>query len=373
MKKKKMILADPDERYLRELSHYFMEHVPQLELVTFTKREKLYKYLDQGNTADILLADEMLAETRLKELASGMTRIAMSVGMSLADGFEVVKKYQRMDSLADAVLMKYAENSGSLETVRGDSDTRIAAFYSPAGGTGKTTLALALVAAGARAGLRTFYLNLEEIDSVKDILGNTPGSLSDVFLALKTKGMNVGIKLKASVAAEPVAGFHFLSGVESISEYDEINGKDVGRLLEAVREIADYDLVVVDQTSAFTERTREVLRQADQILVPMVQSEGNASKLLRFLEESRLHDAYDPLFSKMYLIENQTGAGGNGGQLINAVRSQLPCCGAVMESFLLGSRQNILRSGGELLQTLGPILQMLTGNRLLGDGNGETI
>lgn len=357
-----MILADQDERYLRELSHYFMEHVSQFELITFTKQEKLYQYLEQGNTADVLMVDEMLAENRLKDLTSGMTRIAMSVGMSPADGFVLVKKYQRMDTLSDTVLMRYAEDSGSLEAVRGDSDTRIAAFYSPAGGTGKTTLALALAAAGVRAGLRTLYLNLEEIDSVKDILGKTPGSLSDVFLALKTKGMNVGIKLKGSVGTDPAAGFDFLSGVESISEYDEIDGKDVGRLLGAVREVADYDLVVVDQTAAFTDRTREILRQADQILVPVIHSDGNAAKLLRFLEESRLHDAYDSLFRKMHLIDNRAGSGGNGGQLLNAVRNQLPCCAVIMESPVLGSRQNILRSGGELLQMLNPVLQILAGS-----------
>ncbi|MCI8512323.1 MAG: hypothetical protein HFE83_10080 [Lachnospiraceae bacterium] len=40
----------------------------------------------------------------------------------------------------------------------------MAAFYSPAGGAGKTTLSLAMASAAAKAGMRTLYLNLEEID-----------------------------------------------------------------------------------------------------------------------------------------------------------------------------------------------------------------
>ena len=83
MIKKKMILADYDERYLKELAYFFMERVPQLELVTFTKKEKMYQYLEQGNVIDILVVDEMLAVDKLKDLTPDVTRIAMSMSMSV--------------------------------------------------------------------------------------------------------------------------------------------------------------------------------------------------------------------------------------------------------------------------------------------------
>ena len=44
MIKKIMLLADTDERYVKELSYFFMENVPQMELVTFTKKEKLMQF-----------------------------------------------------------------------------------------------------------------------------------------------------------------------------------------------------------------------------------------------------------------------------------------------------------------------------------------
>ena len=117
--KRKMVLADCDERYLRELSYYFMENVPQLELITFTKRERMCRYFEDNNRADILMVDETFADSGLKEMTPGLTRIVMSKSMVPVDGFEPVKKYQRMETLSDTVLLKYAENKGTLETVKG--------------------------------------------------------------------------------------------------------------------------------------------------------------------------------------------------------------------------------------------------------------
>ncbi len=363
--KKKMILADCDERYMKELAYFFMERVPQLELVTFTKKEKMYQYLEQGNAVDILVVDEMLAGERLKGLTPDVTRIAMSVSMSGIDGFEVIKKYQKMENLSDAILLKYAEEKGTLETVKGDNDTKIAAFFNPAGGTGKTALALALATAGARAGMRVLYLNLEEIDSTDDVLGKTEGTLSDVFLALKTKGMNAGIKLKASAGMEETAGFYYVSGVESISEYEEITGKDLQKLLRATAELAIYDLVIVDQASGFTERTKVILKEADTILVPVILEEDNMAKWQRLLGESRLHDSYEGLFQKMKMILNKAGAAGWGNEpFFNELCSRMPCCASIPLTAVLAKRSSILHAGDATWQFMRPILQVVTGREI---------
>ena len=358
--KRKMILADSDERYLKELSCYFMENVPQLELITFTKKEKLMEYLERGNSADILVVDELLADAALKKLTPNTTRIVMSVSMSPAADFEVIKKYQRMENLSGTILLKYAEENGTLDAVKGNRKTRTTVFFNPAGGTGKTTLALALAAAGARAGQRTLYLNLEDIDSVSDILPKTEGTLSEVFLALKTKGMNPGIKLKVGAGIEPMAGFAYISGVESVSEYEEISSEEIKRLLHAIQELADYDLVIVDQSSGFTDRTKELLIEADMILVPVTTEEGNAAKLQRLLNESRLHAAYDSLFRKMYMIVNKTGANGSAAvQLPKEVSSQIPICTSIAALDILAKKKNILQLSDQMLQIMNPVLRLL--------------
>lgn len=158
------------------------------------------------------------------------------------------------------------------------SNTRAVAFYSPAGGSGKTTLSLAMASACGAAGLRTFYLNLEEIDSVKGTLVPSVGTLSDVFLALKTKGMNVGVKLAACAVQERTGGFYYLSGVESISEYEEITGDEMRRLVETICSLSEYDVVIIDVTSSFSEKTLAVLNEADIVFVPVLSEENSIAK-----------------------------------------------------------------------------------------------
>ena len=45
MVRKKLILADKDEMYLNNLANFFMEKSPQLDLITFSRQDRLAEYL----------------------------------------------------------------------------------------------------------------------------------------------------------------------------------------------------------------------------------------------------------------------------------------------------------------------------------------
>ena len=112
MVKKQLILADRDKLYLTHLSNYFMEKNPQLEQNIFTQKEKLMEYLENGGSADILAVDESFADPKLQALASNMTKILLSSSMEPVEGYEIVKKYQKSESLLNEILLKYAESTG---------------------------------------------------------------------------------------------------------------------------------------------------------------------------------------------------------------------------------------------------------------------
>lgn len=354
----KVVFADEDERYLKEMRYEFMEKAPQVDLITFTKKEMIYHYFEQGGTADILIVDEGFAEEKLKNLSLSTTRIVLSFSMEPIDGFEIVKKYQRMETLLDTVLLKHAQNNGTIETIRGDSDTRIAVFYSPAGGTGKTTLALALSAAGASAGFNILYMNLEEIDSIRELLDQTSGCLTDVFFALKAEGMNAGIKLKESLGKESSSGFYYLSGVESIGEFEEIDGNNVAELVESIRELSCHDLVILDLSSSFNEKTRRILKAADVVFMPITKGETGISKLQRFMEEANCHEEYEVIFDKISLIINKTDADqGVIWQFPDSISRRFACCANIAVSSVLEKPGDILRAGERLLPLMKPLLQ----------------
>lgn len=362
MIRRKIILADEDSLYIENISNYMMEKHPQLELNIFTRKDSLVRYLEGGGTADILILDEKLADLEMEKHTGDMVRILLSASMTPVPGYELVRKYQKTESLLNEIMLKYAEQTGSADALRGNQSTRMVAFYSPAGGTGKTSLALALSMACAREGKKTFYLNLEEIGSVQEILNSERGNLSDVFFALKTKGMNVAVKLASCVEREKCAGFYFLAGVESVSEYEEITGEEVKRFLQELKSLAEYDLIVVDLSSGFSELTRSVLGYVDDIFVPVLPEETSVSKIRHFLNEARIHEKYDSVIQKMTLIVNRAEGPGLGPELKNSgILEALPCCASVGDMPVFRKKEGILASGERLRNVMAPLIQMING------------
>lgn len=360
MTKKNMVLADHDKLYLKQLSNYFMEKAPQLEMNLFTDETLLSEYLEQPRSIDIVAVDDAFAALPELKKVQNAAKIVLSATMAPVDGFETVKKYQKTEALLNEILLKYAECTGCAEAIMGKSHTRTAAFYSPAGGTGKTVLALGMAAACARSGLRTFYLNLEMVDSVKELLGRTPGSLSDIFLALKTKGTNVGVKLAACKGMEPAAGFYYLSGVDSISEYEEITGTDLKGLLDTIKSLAEFDVMILDLNSGFSGKNRMILEQADVVFVPALSDEGTVAKLRRFLSEMDLHDVYNPLIEKMRLVVNRTERSGIGLELQESgILNRMQCSAVIPVLPQLMRKNDVLCSGEILLPVFDPMIQSL--------------
>lgn len=360
MAKRKMIIADQDEQYLSNISNYFLERLPQWELGLFTRKEKLSEYLGKNRDVDILAVDENLIDQEVEAHSKGTVRIALSGTMTPIEGFELVQKYQKTENMLREILRKHSEGTGSIEAIQGNSQTKVAVFYSPVGGSGKTTLSLAMAAAGAKKEKRLLYINMEEIDSVKDVLPPVSGGLSDVFLALKTKGMNVGVKLESCVAREGNSGFFYLPGVESISEYEEITGDDMKKLIQAVCGLSKYDLVVIDLSSGFSERVKATLESADIIFMPVVSTESAAAKVNRLFDEENIHEGYHSILSRLNMIINQSDLSNIGREIIESnLLARVPCNSVIASSPVFARRTDILRSGEAFWPILEPLFQLI--------------
>ena len=359
--KKRMVLADLDSEYLNHIAGYFMEHAPQLEQNLFTKSEKLRTYLERGEAADILVISEDMLDAVPSNLGEKTTKILLSSTMEPKEGYAVVKKYQKTQNLLNDILLKYAEKSGSAEAIRGKSNTRMIAFYSPAGGSGKTALSLGLASSMAAEGKKVFYLNLEAIDSVSEILPHTSGSLSDLILAVRSKGMDAGLKVAAYVGMEPEGRFFYISGLDSAAEYRELKGEDIQRLLKSIRDLAEYDEVIIDLSSGFSEIEEVALKEADVIYVPQVEGEAAVAKMRRFLRETEFQETWRVLAEKMKMIVNRTAASEIRSEFSNSgILAQISCVCVVAEAPLFSDMRQIIRSGNMLKSIMVPLMSRET-------------
>ena len=309
MTKINLVLADSDEQYLNKLSDYFMERINTFDVCSFTTRESLIKYIsNKQNKIDVIVFAEDLAVEAINETDISAKIFLSDGSFSNVTGFEIVNKYQKADKLVNSILMIYAEKTGRMEAVlTGDKQTKIIGLYSPVGGCGKTTMALALSAYLASIGKRVFYLNYEIINSTSEFLNTAPsGSLSDVLLALKTKGANVGLRVLANKYCESASNICFINPPESALEVNELTIPEQIKLIRELDMLGEFDAVIVDFDSGFNLHKLDLLDSCDVILMPFTTDMASLNKIRLLMNELRLHRELDWLNRKVHLALNKT-------------------------------------------------------------------
>ena len=119
--------------------------------IYFTKSEKLRTYPSVGKQQIFWLLVKICWMQYLQTWAKNDQNSAF-INHGVERRICSCKKYQKTQNLLNDILLKYAEKSGSAEAIRGKSNTRMIAFYSPAGGSGKTALSLGLASSMAAEG-----------------------------------------------------------------------------------------------------------------------------------------------------------------------------------------------------------------------------
>lgn len=361
MKKMDIVIADSDEQYLEHLARYFMEKAEQCEIYTFSSKVSLEKYMSVHKHIDILLLDYGMLGIELNHVDVSVKMVLLA-GEAVPDEYVPIKKYQKTEDILKEVFLKYADQTGDLNAIKGNRKTKIIAFYSPIGGSGKTTLALNTASACARAGLHTFYLNMERIDSASSILPSTAGSYSDIFLALKSKGADVGVKIITCKGKEVHTGFDYISSPDSISEYGEISLQEWERLLDVFLNLEKYDVLLLDFGSEFYPDKAELLKKSDVIFVPILSDEFSINRMRLFLHEDELHQEYHSIVKKMKLIVNKADASGIDPALRNSgILQTCPLTTVITTSPVFMAQQNLLRSAEYVKSVFDPIVDCIKG------------
>ena len=161
-----LVIADYDAEYLQNFEKYLITYHPKrFELTSFSSADHLNAYLGEFHKIDILLVGSKMYK---EMIGTGNPEIVLilSENESIAQtGAEAVNKYQHMDRLISEVLRLYTLRSRKDCRVSCNEGTRVISIVSPAGGTGKSSIAAGCSILCAGRGMRAFYLNLEDIPS----------------------------------------------------------------------------------------------------------------------------------------------------------------------------------------------------------------
>ena len=162
-----LVIADSDMEYIAKFERFLVVNYPQqFDIFSFSSYGKLSNFLNSPTKREILLINSKMynQELQLRNIEK-VIFLSGDGAEHIPDGFEALNKYQHAERLVSDILRLYAARSLKACTMSGHSNTQVVCIYSPAGGAGKSSIAAGCSILCASRGLKTFYLNLEDVPS----------------------------------------------------------------------------------------------------------------------------------------------------------------------------------------------------------------
>ncbi len=300
---------DKDTFYTERLIKKFCEkYLKQTSVSAFTD-EKMFAAELASQHFDFVLIDQGCMD--LRTIIPEKAVIAVFVKDNTIDEIEsipAVGKYQKVDSIYKRIVDIYAENSAGIKVRRGGRKSTTVMFTSVQGGCGTSSLAAAYALNRARNGKYVFYLNLETFGSSNSYFyGEGQGSFSDIIYALKSKNVNLAMKMEA-VTRKDESGVEFINGCRNAFDMMELKDSEISDLIEGTEAAQEYDLKVIDYSGFLSPRHLQLMKEyADTIIYVSDGSETGNEKFNKFCEAVRVIEKKENtvLLNKMALVYNR--------------------------------------------------------------------
>ena len=295
----RLILATNDREYAQRFTAGMSDTLNTMSISICTNLLNLKDMLREGNY-DICLADpDVVPELRSEDVKLAVMLWSPQADQSLAgQNYPKVKKYQRISSIVSQLIRLYAEVA---DQYAGSGDSaNITVVWSPAGGCGKTTVAVAYAERMAKLGKTVTYLNLENFASTGALFSQPGISLSAVFEQMAN---NMGLQLLGMRTADAATGIHYFGMPDNYDDMNVLSEEDCVKIVKAAAENSEE--LVLDLSSQCDRRTVALMNEATRILLVADYSKTSEIKLQQFMDQSNTFHRFQ---NKMTLIANK-GAG----------------------------------------------------------------
>ena len=300
----KLLIATGDYDYAEHLSDRISGYHADSFDVSVCLKAELFQDMLTARKYDIALLEPSWASET--DLGPVQLPVLMWTGEDVAsETNRVMKKtakYQRISDMTSGLLQQFALLSAD-ERGNDPVKTSITAVWSPAGGVGKTTVALAYAVKKAAGGQQTMYLNLEPFSGAGVYFPESGTSISAVFELLENNEGNVKTMLRGIRRQDSDTGVFYFNRPNNFDDINILSADNVGSLVTACAAIADE--LVVDLPCQCDERTRKVLGLADRVLIVTDQLEHVQAKLSQFASQ---HDTFTGIRARATLVANKGAA-----------------------------------------------------------------
>jgi len=297
-----LLIATVDKEYANFISDNISEkHSNKIEVFECIGIEG-YKGSVSKRKFDVALVDSSL----VKSVDMSMINLPIllqtdyessDISIENIAGLGLMRKHQRISSIVDEVLERYSRISGS-GSKTDSKRANITAVWSPAGGVGKTTVALAYAASYASEGKEVFYLNLEDFSGVPYYFKKTGKSISSVFEMLDTGTGNIKMLIQGICCTE--SGITYLCSADNFEDMYILSDDNISDLIGSCAMLADE--LILDLPCTYDARTKKSFEIAGKIFIVTAPGGSADTKLMQFKTQNNI---YEGIKEKTILVANK--------------------------------------------------------------------
>ena len=264
--KPKIILADQDEGYLEELEYKFLAELGDTaEFEFFTDIESFAQYLESPRTAEILAVSEdmYLEAIQKQDFAHVYILAAGEDGDNPAAGYpgQKVFRFSGVKEIYFALTSASREILGRKDKEKGK---QLFVFFSAAGGSGKTFLALSMASALVSYHRKVLFISTEAIPGFQSYLKDPSGLPKFAFQAMLKNPVDVYQAVKPYLRKE---GFTYLPPMLQLPGAWDLDDSVFTAIVDGARKSGEYDFIVVDVESVMMPESRQLLLEADKAMM----------------------------------------------------------------------------------------------------------
>lgn len=308
MKRARILFAVQDLLFYEKIEDYIRETRFPIEPEIVTEAQ-YFDYAHVKSEVDILLiTNTFLEKISLDELPRNRILI-LTKDADSGTGLQWINPYQKTENFLKEILLRYSELTGEVAFLQGEKKKKNAiCFFSPCGGSGKTTLSLALAAALASAGQNVFYLSLDGFAGINAVFSEKErGGFSRVLLSLKQHaGNQLLVEVSKNMKRATGSGILYFSDLDNPCDLDEIEADEIETLIQEMVKMKEIDVLILDVEPALTDRTKKVLALADCIFSPILDTPLCQRKATAWREATEVSSFFKTICKKMVWICNQS-------------------------------------------------------------------
>ncbi len=273
MGKPRVIIADTDISYVIPIQlKFIVEFFEKIDLEVITDRSYFDNLFLNPQNADVLIVSEELYDDSLQRHNIGhifLMKEEYEDNQTSDLKVNYLAKYASIKEIFNTILGKSADVFSKIKSGE-DAETKVILFYSEAGGTGKTTLAVGVSACLAKSYKKVLYLNASSLQVFQHLISNrAPISATDVYAQFASKEPLEYDKFKHIIRKEL---FCYVPPFKAALMSLDLDYTIYGRIIAAVKKSGEFDYIVVDTDSGFDEGKVSLFNVADKAVIVIQQN-----------------------------------------------------------------------------------------------------